>query len=446
MKLTRKWILVATLLLSMAMVTTGTLAYLTDTDSRTNTFTMGKVDISIIEIAPDTKLTPGATANKDAEIKNDGDTDAYVWMTVVLDENLDKLVELAWNGYTPTTLTSEDPGYVAGKTTYLVKYSEVLAAGDSTDKILDAVTMKGNVDVQGDKLVLIENGQIVATYEGARDNLQVTVNAYAVQADGMNGVDDAYNKYYAQWDANGGGTSGEGGNLPTTEFGADEIADLPGYLDESGNLVVNDPDATLAVDDALEISAGVNVNLDLGGASVTAPYLQNNGTAVIENGTLEATATQGVAYGTRTAVGGVTTYNNFNMTTLGGGINVWGTVVFNSGSITTNSVSTNPRHMFYVAGDEGDGHLTINGGEFTLNPTNKTRKGSYLCAEGEDATIIVNGGIFHEPSTRTAPIQALSGGTVTIYGGKFAFDPSAYVAEGYQAVKGADGYWTVSAE
>ena len=32
----------------------------------------------------------------------------------------------------------------------------------------------------------------------------------------------------------------------------------------------------------------------------------------------------------------------------------------------------------------------------------------------------------------------------TIYGGTFQFDPSEFVAEGYEAVKGADGWWTVS--
>ena len=91
-----------------------------------------------------------------------------------------------------------------------------------------------------------------------------------------------------------------------------------------------------------------------------------------------------------------------------------------------------------------DVNLTIEDGEFTLNPTNRTRKGSYICAQA-NATVIVNGGIFHLPSTRTAPIQAIDGATVLIYGGTFQFDPSAFVAEGYQAIE-SNGWWTVSAK
>ena len=45
MKLNRKWVLVIALLLSMAVATAGTLAYLTDADKDVNTMTLGKVEI-----------------------------------------------------------------------------------------------------------------------------------------------------------------------------------------------------------------------------------------------------------------------------------------------------------------------------------------------------------------------------------------------------------------
>jgi hypothetical protein len=41
-------------------------------------------------------------------------------------------------------------------------------------------------------------------------------------------------------------------------------------------------------------------------------------------------------------------------------------------------------------------------------------------------------------------LQTAGNGTITIYGGSFEFDPSAFVAEGYEAIKGANGWWTVS--
>ena len=47
MKLNRKLVLVLALLMSVAMITTGTLAYLTDRDSDVNVFTVGNVDITL---------------------------------------------------------------------------------------------------------------------------------------------------------------------------------------------------------------------------------------------------------------------------------------------------------------------------------------------------------------------------------------------------------------
>jgi hypothetical protein len=139
----------------------------------------------------------------------------------------------------------------------------------------------------------------------------------------------------------------------------------------------------------------------------------------------------------------VTVFENVTATSVSGGFNVWnGDAKFTSGSITMNSTTTSPRHMFYAA---AGAELIIEDGEFFFNPTNLTRKGSYLVAHAEGAKIIVNGGIFHEHSTRTAPVQELEGGEVIIYGGTFYWDPSDWVADGYQAVE-TNGVWTVSAK
>ncbi len=188
------------------------------------------------------------------------------------------------------------------------------------------------------------------------------------------------------------------------------------------------------------ISEGSNVVIDLKGNTLTANNgLVTEGTSEIKNGTIANASTGYVA---RTTEGAYTEYDNINVVSKGGGVNVWGEAVFKGGSITLNSTSTSARHVFYVA-TEG-AKLTIEDGTFVFNPTNLTRKGSYLCADS-GATIIVNGGSFAKPSTRTAPIQELNGGQVIIYGGTFQFNPSNYVAEGYEAIQGSDGWWTVSA-
>jgi hypothetical protein len=151
-------------------------------------------------------------------------------------------------------------------------------------------------------------------------------------------------------------------------------------------------------------------------------------------------------YNHRVAADEVVYYIDAELEADGGGVNIRGKAVFESGSIVIDTTTTNPRHVFYVSGlDDANGHLVINDGDFTFNPKNLTRRGSYICAQGANATVIVNGGTFHKPSTRTAPIQALDGATVTIYGGTFQFDPSEFVAEGYEAVE-AGGWWTVTAK
>ena len=156
------------------------------------------------------------------------------------------------------------------------------------------------------------------------------------------------------------------------------------------------------------------------------------------------------SYGYSVANGESVVFDDVDLTTSGGGINIQGTAVFNSGSVVNDSTSPNPRHMFYVAARENvaNGHLTINDGEFTFSPSNLTRKGYYICADGEGAVVIVNGGTFGKPSTRDnykAGIGELNGGEVIIKGGTFGFDPTNWVADGYEAVQNGNT-WTVVAK
>ena len=175
----------------------------------------------------------------------------------------------------------------------------------------------------------------------------------------------------------------------------------------------------------------------------------NNGTASFNGGSFESTST---GYGAYTEIGAESIFNDMDIETSGGAVSVFGTATWNSGNVTTNSATTNPRHMFYVAADGIEAELTINEGEFTFNPTNLTRKGSYVCAHainGGTVNVYITGGTFHKPSTRTAPIQeiadATSSANVIITGGTFEFDPSAWVADGYEAVQSGTT-WTVSAK
>ena len=116
--------------------------------------------------------------------------------------------------------------------------------------------------------------------------------------------------------------------------------------------------------------------------------------------------------------------------------------MFNSGSVYVDSSSTSGRYVIYT--DGAGSEIVINDGTFSWN-TAKNNKRAYIYAAA-DTTVIVNGGNFGPASTRSGYTTGILGeGTVIIKGGTFGFDPSAWVAEGYEAVK--DGStWTVSAK
>lgn len=391
-----------------------TVAYLTDRDSVANVFTVGDVEIKLDEAFDQgSNLVPGVVIQKEPTITNTGDNDAWVWATIAIPAELDNddasknVIHFNYDkDYVNDTMWTwtDDQGWMISEmeiegvmyNVYTVLYQTALVPGAVTEPVMTRVYMDTNVDIDpnGDWYV-VENGNTTKLeWNSEEDGSPVIyVSAYAIQAEGFATVQEAYAAYQAQWGDNGV-----------------EIA--PIVIDLAEEKVDNEE---------------------------TFVY---EGNRVVEDGTLNVTTD--ALYGTYTPAGSSTTFNDVDLVTKGGGVNVWGTAVWNGGDITTNSMSTSGRHVFYVA---DQGHLTINGGEFTFSPTNLTRKGYYLCAHGAGAEIIVNGGIFNKPSTRSdyaAGICEMEGGTVIIYGGEFAFDPSAWVAEGYEAVL-ADGWWTVQA-
>lgn len=75
-------------MLALTLTTGGVLAYLTDTDSETNTFTVGQVEIDLTE--PNWKeengkdVTPLETIAKDPTVTNTGVNDAFVFVEVTV--------------------------------------------------------------------------------------------------------------------------------------------------------------------------------------------------------------------------------------------------------------------------------------------------------------------------------------------------------------------------
>ena len=166
----------------------GTLAYLTATDEVTNTFTVGKVDITLDETKVDTAgspvpsaapvqqnayhLLPGHTYTKDPTVHVDADSeDCYVFVKV---ENGIAAFESAEQGYTPISQQILANGWTALDGVTGVYYQTYAKGQTDRDlEVFDNFKISGTADEV--------NGWSAITAASTK----VVVNGYAVQMDGF---------------------------------------------------------------------------------------------------------------------------------------------------------------------------------------------------------------------------------------------------------------------
>ena len=248
-KLTAIFLCVA--LVAIAVVG-ASLAYFTDKDEATNTFTMGNVKIDLQEIFDkDTAvLRPGSqTTNKIEKkvwIENTGSENAYVWYEWYIPSELDStdgstgtnnVLHVNSNGnswdkyrensnYWPQGQTEplplektwdHDPevelklsvgpeGFIRTEeidgveyNVYLVLYHGVLAKGEKTTVAMNGAYLDSKVDNAVDA-----DGNVYYTINGDKINydftkdINIIVKAYGIQAEGFADVYAAYNAYAAQ--------------------------------------------------------------------------------------------------------------------------------------------------------------------------------------------------------------------------------------------------------
>ena len=193
----------------------GTMAYLTSTDTVTNTFTVGNVAIKLDEAKVGTdgkaltgadatrvkensyKLLPGHVYDKDPTVTVlAGSEESYVRMKVTFSKANELDAIFAPNG---ADLTSIFNGYdaanwiakgntkdaTANTRTYEFWYKEAVGAPTADvalDALFDSITVPGSITKEQ-----------LATIEG----LTITVNAYAIQADGFDDADAAWAEFSA---------------------------------------------------------------------------------------------------------------------------------------------------------------------------------------------------------------------------------------------------------
>ena len=191
----------------------GTMAYLTSQDTVTNTFTVGSVAIKLDEAKANTdgslvegegaarvkansyKLLPGHTYNKDPMVTVlNGSEASYIKMTVTFSKAsaLDAIfaptgAELTsiFNGYDSANwiYKGNTKDAAADTRTYEFWYKEAVGAPTADvalDALFDSITVPGSIT--NDQLKAIEG-------------MTITVNAYAIQADGFTNATEAWEKF-----------------------------------------------------------------------------------------------------------------------------------------------------------------------------------------------------------------------------------------------------------
>lgn len=194
-----KRIIVAAALIAVLAIG-GISAYFTDGDTATNTFTVGSVQIDLQEPSWEpanvTKITPEQEIAKDPQVKNIGVNDAFVFLEVVVPYA--KVVTAQEDGTKNTAADTElfsytkNAGWVevgdAAKDTGAKTFKHIYAyVGDGTNmKALakDAITPTLFDNIKFANIVEDQAQTGGATLEN--QNLNVVVNAYAIQTNNIN--------------------------------------------------------------------------------------------------------------------------------------------------------------------------------------------------------------------------------------------------------------------
>ena len=251
----RKLMLVAVALCMVAILGFGgTLAYLTDTDQEKNIFTVGNVDIDVVETFTQeeggTKLYPGSqnAVQKEVRIKlEEGSEDSYVWYEYLIPAVLDStdgstgtnnIVHVNAYGYTwdryrendkywqedqtaalPENQTwDHDPdkeleglvgpeGFIGTETidgvkynVYVVLYHGILSNDGEvyTTPAMSQVYLDAGVDYDNVNKYYTDKNREKIEYD-LSGTINILVRGYAIQQTGFDSVYDAYKAYVAQY-------------------------------------------------------------------------------------------------------------------------------------------------------------------------------------------------------------------------------------------------------
>lgn len=357
----KTWILIACLVLSLTLGLGGSLAYLTDRDTKVNTFTMGDVDITLNEnYQQGSAFVPNKPIEKEAWIENTGANDAWVWMTVALPRVLegesvaaanDNYVHINtpgafWFGYqdkenywnsasaTGIPIQSGEPSFpvnaehtwkvdpecapgqivIIDGVEYYVEtrlYNGILKPGEKTNYGISSVYLDAHVDYDPieNKYYYINNGSKTEINYDLSD-VKIIVSAFAIQAEGFETVEDAYAAYMGQWTAEGKLTADmiDGITSKAPDAGAVRPAGYEAPVEGGviNNVVVTDNSGAGSNLRALYREGGIKGSLEVNDSSFDGTYAMNI-TTTGENATLTCE---------NTLFAGWTSYSGFESVTF----------------------------------------------------------------------------------------------------------------------------------
>ena len=183
--------------LAVVAIAGTSLAYFTDKDAKTNTFTLGNVDIELNEEnwAAPTAAVPDVKYDKDPVVTNIGENDAWIRVDVTLSDaaaftaaaekhNITDLATIFAGHDEEKWTLAGTPVYddEANTLTYSYYYNTVLAVGESTEALFTSVTIPAEFDNEDMKEI--------------RADFTIDVTAHAIQtAESYGTVADAFAKY-----------------------------------------------------------------------------------------------------------------------------------------------------------------------------------------------------------------------------------------------------------
>lgn len=217
-KAKRTIIMALAILVSLSLSIYGTLAYMTDSSTVVNTFTVGNVDITVdeTEVTPDGQptpddnrvesneyhLLPGHTYTKDPTMTvHAGSEESYLRMTVTLDklEELKAIAALGGESFTLANIADgmDDSIWVpagvvedaeANTVTYEFHYYQTVDMTEAAEDLMleplfTSIVIPG--EVTGDELATLSE-------------MQITINGHAIQAYGFDNAEAAWTAFEAQ--------------------------------------------------------------------------------------------------------------------------------------------------------------------------------------------------------------------------------------------------------